>query len=473
MVAVKRLLLLFVVAVLLVIAAGYIVSGRLPGPAIEVGSPQKYVGQTSQLAFTVEVPGGQFTRVEAHIEQEGRSIPLFSLAEPGTAEVKQETADRIRVSRPVGKRAVPELKPGAARLVVTSSREVLFGLRERESVATRDLELRFDPPRASVVSMHHFVNHGGAEMVVYRVAPPDVASGVRVGEESYPGYPASGIAPGAADPSLRVAFFALLHDQDLGTPIEIVAEDEAGNRARVRFDHRVFPRSFRRSRIDVDDAFMQKVLPDILQHSPEFKTPMPEEGADLVPVFVKVNSEMRRENAARIAALAEKTSPTALWQGPFKQMSNSQVESAFADHRTYLYKGTEIDQQVHLGFDLAATSNVEIRAANKGRVLFADWLGIYGNCVILDHGMGLQSLYAHLSSFDTAVDQVVEKDQTIGRSGATGLAGGDHLHYTMLLHGRPISPVEWWDPHWIEDRVLRKLREAGATGAAATAGVAR
>jgi murein DD-endopeptidase MepM/ murein hydrolase activator NlpD len=121
-----------------------------------------------------------------------------------------------------------------------------------------------------------------------------------------------------------------------------------------------------------------------------------------------------------------------------------------------------VDQQVHLGFDLAVTSRVAIVAANAGTIAHAGWLGIYGTCVIIDHGMGVQSLYGHLSSLDVKVGDSVTKGQTVGRSGMTGLAGGDHLHFTMLVGGRPVNPVEWWDPHWIQDRVERKLREAGA-----------
>src|SRR4030095_6630855 len=140
------------------------------------------------------------------------------------------------------------------------------------------------------------------------------------------------------------------------------------------------------------------------------------------------------------------------------------VESAFADHRTYLYNGKEVDQQVHLGFDLASVTNNPIVAANRGKVLFADELGIYGNCVIIDHGMGVQSLYGHLSSIEVKAGQDVEKEQTLGRSGITGLAGGDHLHFTMLVNGHMVNPVEWWDSHWIEDRLLRKLRAVGSSG---------
>ena len=104
-----------------------------------------------------------------------------------------------------------------------------------------------------------------------------------------------------------------------------------------------------------------------------------------------------------------------------------------------------------------------MHAANRGRVLHAGWLGIYGNCVILDHGMGLQSLYAHLSSVDVSVGQMVESEAQLGRSGATGLAGGDHLHFTMLLGGNAITPIDWWSAQWVQDRILRKFADAGLT----------
>ena len=111
-----------------------------------------------------------------------------------------------------------------------------------------------------------------------------------------------------------------------------------------------------------------------------------------------------------------------------------------------------------------------MRAANRGRVFHAGWLGIYGNCVIVDHGMGLQSLYAHLSSIGVKVGDIVELDAELGRSGSTGLAGGDHLHFTMLLSGNAITPIDWWSAQWVQDRViLRKLADAGATLAAAAA----
>jgi murein DD-endopeptidase MepM/ murein hydrolase activator NlpD len=179
--------------------------------------------------------------------------------------------------------------------------------------------------------------------------------------------------------------------------------------------------------------------------------------------FLSINRDLRKQNNTTIAALAKKSEPKLLWQGPFRQLSNTAVEAGFADQRTYTYKGKAVDQQTHLGFDLASTTAAPVEAANQGKVVFAGWLGIYGNCVILDHGMGLQSLYAHLSSIEAKVGDTVSTNGRLGRSGTTGLAGGDHLHFTMLLGGNPVTAVDWWSSKWIQDRITRKLREAGAT----------
>ena len=219
----------------------------------------------------------------------------------------------------------------------------------------------------------------------------------------------------------------------------------------------MFPKPFRRSRIVLDDRFLQRVVPDILQRSPELTA----RANDLLADFLKINGELRKMNAQHIEGIANRTAPTRLWEGPFVQLGNSQVEASFADYRTYLYKDKEVDHQVHLGFDLAVTAAVPVVSANAGTVLHAGWLGIYGNCVIVDHGMGVASLYGHLSSVDVKPGDGVKKGQVLGRSGMTGLAAGDHLHFTMLVNGRPVTPVEWWDSHWIADRVDRKVEALG------------
>lgn len=458
--AIRILALLLLVAVVGAGAGMGVALRRAEGPAIEIIRPTGLVGRSAAFEATVVAPRAELTALDAVIEQDGVALPLFSLDDPAAADIRQEGPARLRISRAFDRQSHPALRAGPATVRVSATRPVLFGLRERSATAAVDVEVRLQPPRLAVRSTFHYVNHGGSELVVYTVSPPDADSGVRVGERRYPGYPAADMVDGAGE-DLRLAFFALAHDQDLHAPIELYAVDAAGNEASAAFDHRRFPRDFRRSRIAVSDGFLQRVVPAIVSQVPELAAEAPGGGdADWLDLYLFINGELRRRNRETLVDLAADTAPRMLWDGAFRQLANSQVESGFADHRTYLYEGAEIDQQVHLGFDLASTANAPIRAANAGTVVRADYFGIYGNCVILDHGMGLQSLYAHLSSITVAPGEQVAQNQQLGLSGQTGLAGGDHLHFAMLLRGRPVSPVEWWDPHWIEDRVLRKLRAA-------------
>jgi murein DD-endopeptidase MepM/ murein hydrolase activator NlpD len=443
----------------LVVAGGaYWIAGRGAPPAIKIERPERVVGQAGTLDVVIEAPRGRLTSLTIVLEQNGRATPLFSLGEQQSATLTQVDADHVRVSRPVGKQSVPELQQGTARITVSASRPSFLNLRTLSSAASKDFQVRLDPPRLVILSTKHYVNHGGSEMVVYRATPPEVASGVRVGDVEYRGFPLDG-----AEAGTNVAFFALLHDQDLKTRIEAFARDEAGNEARAMFVDDVFEKPIKKSRIEIDDAFINRTVPDIIAHSPELKMSGP--SGDLLADFLKVNGELRRINADEIAAFAKQTTATKLWKEPFVQLGNSKVEAGFADHRTYIYKGKEVDQQVHLGFDLAVTAHVPVAAANDGVVVNASWLGIYGNCVIIDHGLGVQSLYGHLQSFDVKVGDKITRAQTVGRSDSTGLAGGDHVHFTMLVGGRMVNPVEWWDPHWIQDRVDRKLSDAGGAAA--------
>jgi murein DD-endopeptidase MepM/ murein hydrolase activator NlpD len=451
-----RILVGLLLVVLLAAGGAWVYAGRGGAPVIAIEKPGNFIGQRSVLDLTVTAPGGALSALTVALDQGGQQTTVFSAAQPGATALKQDAPNRVRLTQDIGRAQIPTLKSGPATIRVTAERTALFGMRRLSSAATHGVQVRLEPPRVSVASMHHFVNHGGAEMVVYRATPADVRSGVRVGDVTYPGHPLAGAGVNA-DPAIHAAFFALLYDQDLNTPISLFATDEAGNQATAAFETQVFPKSFRRSRIEITPQFLQRVVPAILENTPAFKVQDPN---DLVGSFLAINRDLRRENAETIAAYGRKSAPEVLWKGAFLQLGNSQVEALFADHRTYFYEGKEIDQQVHLGFDLAVTANVPVLAANDGRVLHADYLGIYGNCIILDHGFGVQSLYGHLSSLDVKAGDMVRKAQPLGRSGMTGLAGGDHLHFTMLMDGHPVNSVEWWDSHWIEDRVLRKIREA-------------
>ncbi|MCK5419040.1 MAG: M23 family metallopeptidase, partial [Desulfobacterales bacterium] len=119
--------------------------------------------------------------------------------------------------------------------------------------------------------------------------------------------------------------------------------------------------------------------------------------------------------------------------------------------------GKIIDRQVHLGIDLASVKHAPVPAANSGVVIFSGPLGIYGKTILIDHGFGLFSMYAHLNRSDVGKGQQVSKGDTLGRTGSTGLAGGDHLHFSMLVHNTFVNPVEWWDAAWIKNNILSKI----------------
>jgi murein DD-endopeptidase MepM/ murein hydrolase activator NlpD len=452
----RKLLVLFVLAIVFVIA--WLIAGRGAGPEITMEWPTSAIGQSGELVLLIDAPKGRLTTLDVELTQGENRIPVFTLAEGDSAAIVPAGENRFRFTDSIGKRHYPELVEGPAVVHVTAGQPTLFGLQQTKTTLTRPVAVRLTPPSVAVLSTHHYINHGGSEMVVYRATPAGVPSGVRVGDREFRGFPASGAGITSADSSLQVAFFALSYDQDVNTPISVFARDDAGNQATAALEHRVFPKQFRRSRIEVDDAFLGRVVPAILQNSPDFKVENP---GDLLASYVRINRDLRRMNDSVIAALALETSPRMLWQGPFKQLLNSAVEAGFADRRTYLYKGDSIDFQTHLGFDLASTSAAPVLAANSGVVVHAGYLGIYGNCVILDHGMGLQSLYAHLSSIGVQRGDSVQMNQELGRSGTTGLAGGDHLHFTMLLGGRAVTPIDWWSAQWVADRITRKLNEAG------------
>ena len=435
------------------LGAGWYLAGREAGPSITIKSPDKFIGQKSSLEV-VAASTTPVTAVSATLEQKGQPTVVATFATDGTAQ------NQVSLTGVIGKSVQPALTNGPATLVVTASRQVFFGLRTVQSSATRELQVRLDPPRVAVASIHHFINLGGAEFVVLRATPEDVDAGIRVGDTEYRAYPGSAV--GLTDPALRVAFFALKHDQDLNVRMSAFARDAAGNEVTTRLEHQPTRKVFLNSRIPIDQRFLDRVVPAIASNTPDLKvdTSSPE---GLLKGFLTINGDLRKKNGETITALAAKSQPKMLWTEAFAQMGNSQVESRFADRRTYFFEDKEIDHQVHLGFDLASVQQAPVHASNAGVVVFADFLGIYGNCVIVDHGLGVQSLYAHLSSIGAKVGDAVTKGQELGRTGATGLAGGDHLHFTILLQGVPVNPVEWWDQHWLQDRVLRKITEAGGT----------
>ncbi len=361
-------------------------------------------------------------------------------------------------AQPVSERTVtvvisklPGVKEGPATLRVVARDASLF--RGNEAVLQKQLTIDITPPTINLVADDRYVNFGGVGAIVYEASPDTATSGVKIGGHFFSG--ARGVIKD--HPDRFFVLFAHAWDAPRDAKAVLVATDKAGNSREMPLVYELKDFRYRKSTLTLSDSFLQTKVAPLLADAAARQ-------GSTKDIFVAVNRKLRKENEDRITAITRKASPSILWKGAFAQLSNSKVEANFADHRTYVYNGEPIDTAYHLGYDLSVTKRYPVEAANSGAVVFAGDLGIYGNTVILDHGIGLFTLYGHLSQIDVKVGDAVEQRQVLGRTGETGLAAGDHLHYGVYLHGVAVLPVEWWDPKWIEDNITLKL--AGMTGEA-------
>jgi murein DD-endopeptidase MepM/ murein hydrolase activator NlpD len=317
--------------------------------------------------------------------------------------------------------------------------------RGNQTIIEKNVSIDITPPTLELLADDAYVNFGGCGLVAYKTSADAVKSGVKIGNYFFPGYKGQ-----TKDPSSYIVFFAHPYNVSPDEKAVLISADKAGNSRELRLAYILKDVKYKKSTIPISDDFIQSKVAPLLND-------VGARQASAKDIFIKVNRGLRKENEDKILAVGQKTADSMFWKGPFIQLSNSKVEANFADARTYVYRDEAIDTAYHLGFDLSVTKRYPIEAANSGVVSFVGDLGIYGNTVIIDHGLGLSTLYAHLSSIDVKEGDPIKQQQIIGKTGETGLAVGDHLHFATLLQGLPVLPKEWWDPKWIKDNIQPKL----------------
>ncbi|MCD4688620.1 MAG: M23 family metallopeptidase [Desulfuromonadaceae bacterium] len=341
-----------------------------------------------------------------------------------------------------------KLKNGPLTLEVTATDQAILANTVSESFSF-DYDSR--PPVVSVLTRAHNLNQCGAGLVLYKVSEEVERSGVQIGEYFFPGY--------LQEKGFYACLFAFPYDMQQAAFLpRLIAVDRAGNERKASFYYHTNPRPPKRDRINLSQQFLDSKMPKFQDRYPEAE--------NMLDIFLCVNRELRQQNRTKLKEFSRQTAASPSWQGAFLRLPNAANRAGFNEQRAYIYGGNKVDQQTHLGIDLASLANSPVPAANSGSVVFADYLGIYGNCVVVDHGLGLQTLYAHLSTISASVGDQVDKGQIIGRTGATGMAGGDHLHYGVVIAGVPVNPVEWWDPNWIKHNFSNKWKAALAPPAA-------
>jgi hypothetical protein len=426
-----RKLLLVVIAIGVVLAA--LVLWRSATPSLNLASPVSILGQATPITVHVRDPHG-IRRLAAFVEQNGARYTVFETAQPS------RTPDTSS-SFTAGVKTTPQLRDGKAKLVVEATSNDFLRKTGRFEC---DVTVVTQPPTVSVDSEQHYLYLGMADLATFNVSGSFKEAGVRVGDQTFRAWPVPGGKGGF------FSLFAFAWNMPAGTIPQVYAANGAGNDVSspivVQFPKKEQPR-YTVHDMQISDSFVQKVVGEL----------DPNGSGDPVARFVKINNEMRRANNKTLSELRFKTADKFLWSQPFARQAHSQAEAAFADLRNYMYQGKKIDQQVHLGYDLAVTQHVGVEASNDGRIVYAAPLGIYGNCVVVDHGYGLQTIYGHMSQINVHEGDMVKRGQAMGLSGMTGMAGGDHIHFAMQLDGVQIDPKEWWDSHWIQDHIAKRV----------------
>lgn len=426
------------------------------------------VGSISYLGWRQSVPGVQ-AKLEVPLTHIGIRTPFIldlAAARGGVAAVQimvaqwptkatlfEKTFDRPRASQQrleiIAEGKTLGLREGAATLAVYARDGFWRPLRiDTRPALTQPVTLDLTPPTLELLSSTQYLAQGGAGAVVFR-SRGAARVGVNAGGIFFPAFQV-----GDPESGTYVALVAIPYDFPPTAPLLVAATDEAGNAASRSLQSQIRPRRFPSGKVEITEEFLRRKLPELLPDRPAIADDR------LLEAFLEINRDKRRQAEETKRRLAAQTQGTPLWQGAFLQPRNTKVFSNYAETRAYRFRGQDVDRQVHFGYDLASVKESPAPAANSGVVVFAGPLTIYGNTVVIDHGMGLQTLYAHLSRIDVKMGERLERGQPLGRTGSSGLAIGDHLHYEVLVHGISVTPLEWWDAKWIRDHIGKPLREA-------------
>ncbi len=323
-----------------------------------------------------------------------------------------------------------------------------------ESIQSFTFDLDAKPPKISMLSGPANIKRGGAGMVSYKVSEDVQKTGIVIDGQLFPAFPASNSKAEAGEGD-KALYYNCLFPFPFEVSIEnfkpqIMAQDLAGNITTDRLITNSVDYVYPTDVVKISDNFLRN-------KEDEFRKILPDSDEPVLELYKKINNDIRKENQKAIIEIVKGTAPTFYWSGAFQQQPRSVSRANYGDSRTYMYNGEKIDFQTHMGLDLASTTQDIVRASNKGKVIFADYLGIYGYTVILDHGRNLQTLYSHCTTMNVEVGDIVEKNADLGTSGISGLAVGDHVHFGVLVGGVAVQPLEWLDAVWVRNNITSRM----------------
>ncbi len=415
-------------------------------PQIETTGLTPYMGQKNHFSLTVSDVGRGLRDIQVVIKQKDVEKQILSktFAKVPQNDSSTNSAKKVAVDVDIKKLGLEE---GEATLSISAT-DYSFRRFFKGNLFTITQKLTIDtnPPKITIIHSERYIQPGGTGIVIYTVDDA-VSQEVIVNDIHNPGFKLT-----KESENTFISYFGMPYDATKLNNSHILATDAAGNTTKKLFSTIVSRAKQKQDRINIGDNFLSKKIPEFESHYPEMQ-------GELIEKYLYANSKVRTMNNKTIHDLCLNPDSERHWDGHFLRMAGS-GRAGFADHRTYYYNNKAIDKQVHLGMDIASTRRAAVKAAAAGKVIHSDYLGIYGNMIILDHGQGVFSLYSHLSQINVSLEDMVAKGDTIGNTGTSGMAGGDHLHFSVLINGIFVTPKEWWDPHWIDVTITSPIENA-------------
>lgn len=310
-------------------------------------------------------------------------------------------------------------------------------------------------PEVSIIGSSYKIMKGGAATVIFR-AHDDAMKSLYIetgfGKKFYP------------TPFYKEGYYIALvawPTQVNTFSASVVAKDRAGNVSRAQIPYFLQDRKYRTSTIALQDSFLEGKIADLVAEVAPERSSLAK-----LEKFKFVNETMRTSNEETILKVTSKTPLERISDfamKPFYPLRNGKVVASFGDHRFYEYDKQPVSESYHLGLDLASNAQAPMQTSNDGVVVFARENGIYGNNIIIDHGLGVYSLYGHCSSYMIKEGDVLKAGDSIAKTGTTGLALGDHLHFGMYVQGVDVRPEEWMDSVWLKESIFSVIDAAKKT----------
>ena len=433
--------------VLISAAASYFLFFEGEKPVASLNKTKNYIGQNSNIEYTISDRKSGIRSITIYAIQGELKKLLHTVTFPRATYIGQAGPLEQEQAIPFDAKKLG-FKDGQLTLSLEAVDFSLRGwLKGNKTLVNKEITVDTKPPRIEILHSEKYIIPGGAGIAIYRLSDSDTEHGVMLNDHFNPGF-----LVGDGRDDTFISFFGLPYDAKKINSLQVRAIDKAGNIATFPFSTIYKNDRKKKDKINVSDGFLNRKIPEFQQHYQDMT-------GNLLEKYLYINNTVRQQNNKTISELCSNSLDERFWKGRFMRMSGSS-RAGFADYRTYYFNGKEVDYQTHLGMDIASTRRADVRAANNGVVIFADYLGIYGNMVIVDHGQGVFSLYSHLSQINSAVGESVDQQTVLGLTGTTGMAGGDHLHFSILVNGIFVTPKEWWDQHWIDVTIEEPITDS-------------